>query len=422
MTKPVHVRWSDLRGLQRLATDATVGLTDLVEALHSTILRTPGVLGKSPAGRTSGITGLVYKSVGGITRLVGGALDALFGLLEPLIADRSSSAEREAISAALNGLFGDYLVETRNPPAFPMQVRKDGAPVSIKRATLAMAYPDAARKIAVLVHGLCMNDLQWTRNGHDHGAALARDLGLTPVYLHYSTGRHISTNGREFAELMETLLQQWPEPVERLVIIGHSMGGLVARSACHYAAGAGHSWPKRLDDLVFLGTPHLGAPMERAGAWVDFLLRISPYTAPFERLGKVRSAGIKDLRHGSLRDEDWQPDPGTSRQARASLPLPDGVRCYAIAASKSAQETASGARIRGDGLVPVSSALGRHRDASLALALPEAHQWVGYGIDHFDLLSDVRVYERVREWLLSGADPLRFVGERGRPLTCHDVS
>jgi pimeloyl-ACP methyl ester carboxylesterase len=398
---------SDLRGVQRLATDATVGLTDLVEALHQTILRTPGMLGRSPETRTGGITGLVYKSVRGITRLVGGGLDALFGLLEPLIADRSSSAEREAISAALNGLFGDYLAETGNPLAIPMHARKAGLPVAINRAALATAYPDATRKIVVLVHGLCMNDVQWTRNGHDHGAALARDLCYTPVYLHYNTGRHISTNGREFDELMEALLQQWPEPVERLVVIGHSMGGLVARSACHYAAGAGHGWTKRLDELVFLGTPHLGTPLERAGAWVDHLLRISPYTAPFERLGKVRSAGIKDLRHGSLRDEDWQPHRGaprragtsTSQKARVSVPLPDGVRCYAIAASKSAHEAAPGATVRGDGLVPVSSALGRHRDASLDLALPDAHRWVRYGIDHFDLLSDARVYERVREWL-----------------------
>ena len=319
MPKPVHIRLSDLRGFQRLANDATVGLTDLVEAMHHTVLRTPGILGKSPTGRTAGITGFVYKSVRGITRLVGGGVDALLGILAPLLADRPSSEEREAILAAINGIFGDYLVASGNPLAVPMQLRKGGVPVPVNRAALATAFPDPGRKIAVLVHGLCMNDLQWARKGHDHGAALARELGYAPVYLHYNTGLHVSTSGREFGDLMETLLRQWPQPVERLIIIGHSMGGLVARSACHYAARAGHAWPKRLDELIFLGTPHLGAPLERAGAWVDFLMGISPYTAPFARLGRIRSAGIKDLRHGYLRDEDWQTHPAATVRDRPRI-------------------------------------------------------------------------------------------------------
>ncbi len=400
MTKPVHVRLSDLRGFHRLANEATVGLTDIVEALHHTVTRTPGVLGKSPTGRTTGITGLVYKSVRGVTRLVGVGIDAMLGMLVPLLADRPSSEEREAILAALNGVFGDYLVASGNPLAIPMHVRRAGITVAVNRDALAAAYPDPRRKIVVLAHGLCMNDRQWARNGHDHGAALAHDLGYAPVYLHYNTGRHISTNGRDFGELMERLVREWPYAVERLVIIGHSMGGLVARSACHYAASAGHAWPGRLDDLVFLGAPHLGAPLERAGAWVDFLLGISPYTAPFARLGKVRSAGIKDLRHGYLRDEDWQMPPAdTAHRARGPLSLPDGVRCYAIAASKQERANPSGTRIRGDGLVPVSSALGRHRDASLDLGLPEAQRWVGYAMGHLDLLSRIDVYEHVRDWL-----------------------
>ena len=400
MATPVHLRLSDLRGFRRLATDATVGLTDLVEALHHTITRTPGVLGKSPTGRTTGITGLVYKSVRGIARLVGVGIDASLGMFVPLLADRPSSNEREVILAALNGVFGDYLVASGNPLAIAMHVRRAGAAVAITRDALAAAYSDPRRKIVVLVHGLCMNDLQWARKGHDHGAALAHDLGYAPVYLHYNTGRHISTNGREFGDLMETLLRQWPHPVERLVIIGHSMGGLVARSACHYAARAGHAWPGRLDDLIFLGTPHLGAPLERAGAWADFLMGISPYTAPFARLGKVRSAGIKDLRHGYLRDEDWQTHPkDTAHHAGASLALPEGVRCFAIAASRQERANSSGTRIRGDGLVPASSALGQHRLASLDLGLPDAHRWVGYGMSHLDLLSRFDVYEHVRDWL-----------------------
>ncbi len=400
MPMPVHVRLSDLRGFHRLANDATVGLTDLVEAMHHTIARTPWVVGERPAGRPTGITGLVYRSVRGITRLVGGSVDALLGVLAPLIAERPSSQSREASLAAINGLLGDYLVASGNPLAITMGLRASGVPLTLDRDALAAAFPDRQRKLLVLVHGLCMNDLQWHRAGHDHGAALARALGFAPVYLHYNTGRHISTNGRELADLMESLLRAWPYPVEQLAIVGHSMGGLVARSACHYAALAGHAWPVHLDDLVFLGTPHFGAPLERAGARVDYLIGISPYSAPFARLGKVRSAGIKDLRHGNLRDEDWQAPPSANlRVASGRLPLPAGARCYAVAASRQERPGAAGARIRGDGLVPVASALGRHRHAARDLGLPEERCWVGYGMGHFDLLGRKDVYARLEHWL-----------------------
>ena len=191
--------------------------------------------------------------------------------------------------------------------------------------------------------------------------------------------------------------------IDRLSIVGHSMGGLVARSAVHYARLAGHAWPKRLDDLVFLGTPHFGASMERAGARADFLLGISPYTAPLARLGKIRSAGIKDLRHGSLRDDVPHAKSGSGARAEESLPLPEGVRCYAIAASRQ-QRASSGTRIRDDGLVAVNSALGVHRDASLGLAFPDNRRWIGYGIGHFDLLSNRAAYDQIRRWLADGQE------------------
>jgi pimeloyl-ACP methyl ester carboxylesterase len=199
---------------------------------------------------------------------------------------------------------------------------------------------------------------------------------------------------------MEALVCAWPHPIEQLTIIGHSTGGLVARSACHYATLAGHAWPKRLGHLVFLGTPHFGAPLARAGTWADYLAGISPYTAPFARLGKVRSAGIKDLHHGNLRDEDWDaPATESLRVARSPLPLPRRVRCYAVAASKQQRPTSSRTKTRGDGLVPVNSALGLHRDPALNLALPAAHRRIGYGMGHLDLLRGSDVYQQLRGWL-----------------------
>lgn len=362
---PSALSLSDIRGLALLATDATTGVTDLVEAVHQGISRPLGIPRR-------GIAGLVYGSVRGVARLVGDGVDALLAPLAHRFAARESSPAREAWLAALNGVVGDHLAASGNPLAIPMSLRRIGV---------------AGGRVVVLVHGLCMNDLQWRRNGHDHGAALARDLGFTPVYLKYNSGLHISTNGRAFAAQLEALVEQWLRPVEELVIVGHSMGGLVARSALHYGADAGFAWPRRLRKIVFLGTPHQGAALERGGHGVDLLLAAAPYAAPFARLGKIRSAGITDLRHGHLLDDDWAGRdrfaPG--RDSRRSVPLPEGVLGYAAAASLGKMG------LLGDGLVSVESAFG--------VALPESRRWVGYGMNHLDLLDRPEVYAQLRDWL-----------------------
>lgn len=401
MTRRAPLRSSDLRGALRLAADATAGVTDLVEAMHERIARVPGVSAPAPDGRTRGVSGLVYKSIRGVTRAVGGSLDALLGMLAPAPGADDSSPEREAVVAALNGVLGDHLGATGNPLATTMAFRRDGRPLVLETSALTASLPDAGGRLLVLLHGLCMSDLQWRRAGHDHGAALARDLGYTPVYLHYNSGRHISANGQALAQRLEQLVDQWPLPVERLVMLGHSMGGLLARSALHYATQADQRWPSRLDDLVFLGTPHHGAPLERAGNWVDIVLGATPYAAPFARLGKVRSAGITDLRHGSLLEEDWV---GRDRFARSAarprhLPLPARVRCYAAAAIIGQQSGDLKARLLGDGIVPLDSALGRHADPARALAFARSRQWVGHGMNHLELLNRAEVYAQLRQWL-----------------------
>ncbi len=204
-----------------------------------------------------------------------------------------------------------------------MRLRRDGHALRLQRAALAEALPAARSHIVVLAHGLCMNDLQWQRSSHHHGAALEQDLDCTPLYLHYNSGLPIALNGRRFARLLEMLVAQWPVSVERLSIVGHSMGGLVARSACVHGARHGHTWLGRLDAMVFLGTPHRGAPLERGGHWFETLLQVSPYSAPFARLGKIRSAGITDLRHSAVFGPGSEGD-----QAGAHVPpLPEGVRC-----------------------------------------------------------------------------------------------
>jgi pimeloyl-ACP methyl ester carboxylesterase len=401
MVKKHRVGAADLRGLSRLTIDGIAGIVDLVEAMHYNIASVPGILAKPKRGRTTGITNLVYRSIRGVVGLVGHGLDKLLARLEPFVGERSTWPGREPLLAALNGVLGDYLAASNNPLAITMALRRGGIALPAERAPLAAAIPQAGGKLVVLLHGLCMNDLQWVRKGHDHGAALARDLAYTPVYLHYNSGLHISTNGRAFAELLETLVQRWPVPLTELVLIGHSMGGLVVRSACHYGALARHEWPRRVDKLVFLGTPHHGAPLERGGHWVDMLLGSSAYSAPLARLGKIRSAGITDLRFGNLLDEDWNKRDRFERSGdlRVAVPLPDGVACYAIAATTGKTAGDLTDKLIGDGIVPLASALGRHTNPRLALNFDESRQWVARGINHLDLLSRPEVYAQIKRWL-----------------------
>ena len=388
-----------LRGAAKLAFEATTGLTDLVEAVHARVASLPGLAGPAD-GRTRGITGLVYRTIRGVTRAVGGSVDAVLPVLAPLLASSASpglpSPEREAVLAALNGVMGDHLARGANPLAIRMALRRDGRALALQRDALAAALQGAGERVLVLVHGLCMNDLQWRRDGHDHGAALAESLGFTPVYLHYNTGLHVSTNGRALARLLEQLLGQWPRPVARFAIVGHSMGGLVARSALHYGRAAGLHWVDRLDDLACLGTPHHGAPLERAGQGIHMLLDATPYAGPFGRLARLRSAGITDLRHGNLIDEDWL---GADRFAettdhRQPVPLPAGPRSFALAGT-----LAGAGKALGDGLVPVASALGKHRLARRALKFAPSHQRVVEDTNHMQLLSSPAVFEQLRDWL-----------------------
>jgi pimeloyl-ACP methyl ester carboxylesterase len=374
---------TDLRGASRMAIDAVAGITDLVEEMHRNIAALAPPLGPAPAGGAGGITGMVYKSVRGVTRAVGLGIDAALGMLAPLVAREAVSPRRDAVLAALNGVLGDYLAETGNPLAIPMQLRQHGIALPQDRAALRQALPPATGKVVVLVHGLCMDDLQWLREGHDHGLALQREAGCTAVYLHYNSGRHIAANGREFSAVLQQLADTWPVPLERLMIVGHSMGGLVARGACHFAAADGAGWVKQLDTLVCLGTPHHGAPLERAGHWVDMLTALSPYSAPFTRLGGVRSAGIRDLRHGNVVNRDADAGGATP----TFVPLPPDVHCVAVAATR-ADSGGNVSRLKGDGLVTVRSALGLHADPARTLGFAPADRHIRHGLNHFDLLSN----------------------------------
>ncbi|NRR32423.1 alpha/beta hydrolase [Oxalobacteraceae bacterium] len=383
---------ADLRGLSRLTINAVTGVTELAEAVHLNILQqVPAPLAR-PLSR---LTSYVYGGVRGATGLVGSGIERALAKVQPLLGEQNGWTGREALLAAVNGVLGDHLALSGNPLAITMGWRRHGQPLR------PAALDGASGRIVVLAHGLCMNDLQWLRAGHDHGAMLERERGYTAVYLHYNSGRHISQNGRALSQQLQQLVDQWPVPVEELVIVGHSMGGLVARSACHFGAQARHSWPARLSKLVCLGSPHQGAPLERGGNWFHVLTDLSSYTAPFSRLAKIRSAGITDLRHGSLLDEDWG---GKDRFAHGAalpvaVPLPEGVACYALAGTVGKTSGSRAGRLAGDGLVPLESALGRHDDPARQLDFAAERQAVVYRCNHMELLSSREVGEQLLAWL-----------------------
>lgn len=401
-----NLRLSDIRGIAQLATQATAGVTRIAEGVHRSVWNTAGLLGDSNApGRTRGITGLVYRSVHDVALLVGKGVDTMLGWLQPMF--ESADAEpgtpaREALLAALNGVMGDRLVASSNPFATPMTLRYRCEALNF-RALPPM--PEATGKVLVLIHGLCMNDLQRyaQHEGHgvDHGEALESALGYTPVYLRYNSGLHTSRNGRELCGLLEQLVTHWPTPIEELTVVAHSMGGLLIRSACHYAEREALRWPGHLENIVFLGTPHHGAPLERAGSWVDVILGSTPYTAPFAKLGQLRSTGITDLRYGHVLDEDWRGHDRFHRgpDNRQVVPLPEGVACHTVAATRAAKRSALANHLVGDGLVPLYSALGQHDDARRSLGFARNSQWIAYRTKHTELLSSPAVTRQIVQWL-----------------------
>jgi pimeloyl-ACP methyl ester carboxylesterase len=413
-----HLRSTDLRGLTKLATQATMNVTKIAEGVTQSVWSTLGApSGKNidqTRGTARGITGLVYKSIQGVTQLLGKGAESLLTSLQPLLDkidhEPQESAPREAVLAALNGVMGDRLVESDNPLATPMTLRFKNDALNWE------AMPDKALltgKVLIVVHGLCMNDLQWTTqvNGKsvNHAETLAAKLAYTPVYVRYNTGLHTSQNGQTLSNQLELLSALWPVPLEEISVLVHSMGGLVTRSAVHAAQqGPNKSrrqWVNKLKNIVFLGTPHHGAPLEKAGNWIDALLGATPYSAPFKKLAELRSSGITDLRFGYVMDSDWQGQDRFKTKTKQEqdrhehLPLPEGIACFTVAATLATKRSLLADRLIGDGLVPLNSALGVHSDPKRSLAFAKSSQMVVYRTNHVALLGSAEVGEQLVAWL-----------------------
>jgi pimeloyl-ACP methyl ester carboxylesterase len=303
----------------------------------------------------------------------------------------------EQTVAILNGWLGDYLSRTQNGLASEMTFRLHGKPLPLTRPAFTSAYPNPHRRVVVLVHGLMNTEETWVMpDGHDYGRLLERDLSFTPAYIRYNTGLAIADNGAQLAALLETLVQTFPVDIEELLLVGYSMGGLVIRSATHCASLEGQRWLQRVRRIVYVGTPHLGAPAERMGKLVTEALHWIPsaYTQLLADLSNLRSSGVRDLGYADLRHEDRasKRSPWELRNAKHPVPLLPSIAHHLIAGSMFTDPRL--ALLFGDSVVPVVSATFGEQAAN-ALIPPERVKVIPK-LNHIVLAHHPEVYAALR--------------------------
>jgi pimeloyl-ACP methyl ester carboxylesterase len=411
---------TDLGGAAAITGRGLAATTGLVRDLHSAF-----------AGRVFGLTGpsavpvrVMHEGISrGVYAAVGGGLRATSyaaGVVAGAVVARRTPAEAyvpladrvrgNVVVGALNGAWGDSLVRQRNPLALSMTIRVEGRDVALDAGSLAAAFPEAGDDVVVFLHGLCETELSWwvgARNHYgnprsSHGYRLEQEIGATPVYLRYNTGRHISDNGEDFAALLDELVENWPTEISRLTLVGHSLGGLVIRSACCRGQEDERPWVDRVRRIVYLGAPHLGAPLEVAVARASAAMRRLPETRPIATALASRSVGIKDLRYGDLLAADWSSieDLDAWREEPANCaPLLPSAEHYYIGATVTREQDHLVARLIGDALVTFPSASGAGRNRRLELEIDRGRH-LG-GLHHFDLLNHPRVWELLEQWLIA---------------------
>jgi pimeloyl-ACP methyl ester carboxylesterase len=404
------MRDGEIRALGEIAGRAIARPSVLARDVHGAVTsRVFGALG--PFGAP---VRMVHDTVSNVSyRGVGAALRAPLQAGGRALSEAAGSSSRSLADTPLgalglgaaNGVFGDRLARDHPDLSLDLTIRDRGRAVPLDSDGIAAAFTEATPKLAVFVHGLCGTEHTWgwRAPGADasptYGAALREGLGYTPIYVRYNTGLHVSDNGRRLASTIERLVAHWPTEVESVALLGHSMGGLVSRSACHYGEAEGHAWTGRVSHVICLGTPHLGAPLEKAANVAGWAFTRLPETRPFgDFFLNHRSAGIKDLRFGNCVEEDWcdcEPDEFLRDRCRELPFLECATYCF-VAATLSPQPEGMGGRI-GDLLVTYTSATGAGRRRRLPFAAENgAH--VG-GIDHMRLLNHPAVHVQIRDWL-----------------------
>jgi triacylglycerol lipase len=302
--------------------------------------------------------------------------------------------------AILNGVLGDHLARTANGLSTALSFVSEGVPVTVDRATFARVIPRAKPKVAVLVHGLMCTEQVWKMSdGSDYGSLLERDLAVTPLYVRYNSGRAIADNGAALSDLLEALGDAYPSMIEEIVPIGFSMGGLVIRSACHAAQKKGHTWLSRVRRAIYIGTPHGGAPLERAGRLLVRVLRSvpDPYTRLIADIGDLRSLGLRNLGDGHVHEDQNACQTAGSislRDRRHPVPLLPEIQHYLIAGALAADPRL--ALWFGDALVPLSSATADACGDVRTAMFPPDHVKVFHAFAHMRLAHDPAVYAQIR--------------------------
>jgi pimeloyl-ACP methyl ester carboxylesterase len=341
-----------------------------------------GGAARVPQAAHDGIARSVYCGLGAGLR---GASRALRAADRHGVGARLEHSPRgRFVVSAVNGLIGDKLAEDHAGLAIEMAVRRDGRDVPPRREDLARAFPDATGDLVVFLHGLSESEDYWNLDRHDMGASygerLRAESSWTPLFLRANTGLPIAENGVVLAGLLDRLVEQWPTEVRRIALVGHSLGGLVMRAACAVRLESERPWHDLVTDVVTLGTPHLGAPIERGLHLGGTLLGKLPESAPFGRILEYRSVGILDLRAGLA------PDVQNLPRARYRL----------VAATLHASHRHPVSETLGDLLVRYPSATGRPRRGQAMF--PDADVLHIRG-DHFDLLNHPEVHDALRGWL-----------------------
>jgi len=418
---------SDIKAIGDLAAEASSVLTTLVQGMHAGIA---GRVFKSigPAATPTRVIhdGLTQAIYGGVDRGLRGATRAASFVAAEVWgneADQALESRNDSVAAAIaavNGIYGDKLTDHANPLAGAMIVRHEGKSVALTADSLSAAFPGATSRVVVFVHGWCLTERSWSRQprqGDDrrgYGKRLQADLGFTPIMLRYNTGLHISVNGRTLAGILDLLHDQWPVPITELVLVGHSMGGLVARSACHYGAEEQLGWTDAVSRVVCLGSPHLGADIEKGVNAASWALANLPETRAIAAFLNARSDGVKDLRYGACLDEDWRDaDPDEFLRDRCQETPFLTHATYHFVASTVAPPLLG--LIAGDHLVRSKSAAGQGK--SRRIPFHTEHGLTLSGLNHFDLLNHPSVYAKLHDWLTQSPTRSFGVGDASRDIS-----
>jgi pimeloyl-ACP methyl ester carboxylesterase len=425
-----------------LALDVFEETTNLVERTHDAVVarsvrrfapiepaKTTAEIVTTVQTAISGTVFFSLRSAGAVARL---GLDRVADLAESQLPASSESAVLEPSTpmdstalgspswlldyaeASVNGFYGDYLTRRKSPLDLGMTLRHHGRRLSTTRAALSNAYPDATPKICVFVHGLACTEWMWSLRSEEHygapditfGKRLHDDFGYTPIYVRYNSGRHISENGQLLSEHLTKLLTAYPVPIEEISLVGHSMGGLVARSAAHYANEQRAPWLKHLRRVACIGAPNLGAPLEKAvNVFAGLMKKIDAAGAQVPAaLLNARSAGVKDLRYGYTVDEEWtgrDPD-AVFEDARRNVPLVDGVGYYFVGATITRDTAHPVGALIGDLLVRLPSATGHHPEPTRRIHFESGAVFAG--MNHIHLANHPDVYDALRAFFASSPD------------------